>query len=333
MKNNGDGGKNDFGYACENEQCTGNDIPFSAIGNTLVRKIDFDGIRFLYGKLKFIRPIPVQVVNDAPYIVMFFSLAGSRDSYFTESNNRSSVGAGYHNLYYIPDDKFFIEPSQTDEENIYVQVQFTEEYFRRFTPADHSMLSAFVKKIENREFSLLSFGNMRITGEMYAILNDMVQCDKKGIIKQLYIEANALKLLLLQFDQCGPVTNRQQGKNVKQHDLEKFESVKEYLKENIAHNHSLTELSRRSGLNDFKLKKGFKELFGTTVFGYLHELRMSEAAELLRNEEITIAEIAECCGYAYVQSFCTAFKQKYGISPEKYRKKERPLQHSRSLFL
>ncbi|PZR20491.1 MAG: hypothetical protein DI539_10595 [Flavobacterium psychrophilum] len=333
MENNGHKVDNDFGCVQENEQYPGNEIPFSAIGNRLVRKIDFDGIRFLYGKLKFIRPIPVQVVNDAPYIVMFFSLAGSRDSYFTESNKRSTVAAGYHNLYYIPDSKFFIEPSATDEENIYVQVQFTQDYFRRFTPVDHSLLSAFVKKIDNREFSVLSFGNMRITGEMYAILNKMVQCDKEGIIKQLYIEANALKLLLLQFDQCGSVANVPKGKNVKQHDLEKFESVKEYLENNIAHNHSLTELSRRSGLNDFKLKKGFKELFGTTVFSYLHELRMSKAAELLRDEEKTIAEIAECCGYAYVQSFCTAFKQKYGISPEKYRKKERPLQHSRSLFL
>lgn len=308
----------------EQEQNQENGIPFSeSFGEARIKKIDFSGIRLLYGRLKFIKPVPVQVNNDSPYIEMFFSLAGSRDSYFMQSGHRSSLAAGYHNLYYIPDSQFYIEPSATDEESISVQVQFTEAYFKRFMPADHSLLSAFIKKMDDKEFSVLSFGHLRITSEMYAILNDIVQCEKEGIIKQLYIETNVLKLLLLQFEQCGEVTAAKEGNCIKKYDLEKFGLVKKLLEDNIAYRHSLGELSRKSGLNDFKLKKGFKELYGTTVFGYLHELRMVKAAGLLHEDVKTIAEIAECCGYAYVQSFSTAFKQRYGITPEKYRKKER----------
>lgn len=300
------------------------DNPLSgSFGETFIKKIDFSGVRLLYGKLKFIRPVPVQVINDSPYIEMYFSLAGSRDVYFTQSSHRSSVGAGYHNLFYIPDSNFYIEPSATEEESISVQIQFTEAYFRRFMPEEHSLLSAFLKKMDDKEFSVLSFGHLRITGEMYAILNDIVQCEKEGIIRQLYIETNVLKLLLLQFEQCGAVTGINEGNGVKQYDIEKYDLVKKLLEDNIAYGHSLGELSRKSGLNDFKLKKGFKELYGTTVFGYLHELRMTKAKEILRESERSVAEIAECCGYAYVQSFSTAFKSRYGITPEKFRKKER----------
>jgi AraC-like DNA-binding protein len=163
---------------------------------------------------------------------------------------------------------------------------------------------------------------LRITGEMYSILNDVVQCEKEGIIRQLFIETSVLKLLLLQFEQCGAVTKINEGNAVKPYDVEKYDLVKKLLEDNIAYSHSLGELSRKSGLNDFKLKKGFKELYGTTVFGYLHDLRMAKAQEMLRETERPVAEIAECCGYAYVQSFSTAFKNRYGITPEKYRKRE-----------
>lgn len=295
-------------------------MPASGLGDALIKKVDFSGIRLLYGRLKFIKPVPVRVISDSPHIEMFFSLAGSRDSHFVQSGTRASVGAGYHNLYYIPDDNFYIEPTADELESIYVQVQFTQDYFKRFLPEDHLLLEAFVNKMDKGEFSVLSAGHLRISSEMYAILNDIVHCEKEGIIRQLFIETNVLKLLLLQIEQCISVGEDK----IKQYDPEKFILVKKFLEENIAYEHSLAELSRRSGLNDFKLKKGFKALFGNTVFGYLHELRMVRAAQLLAEENMPIAEIAECCGYAYVQSFSTAFKRRYGTTPEKFRKKERP---------
>ena len=304
-----------------------NEISFSGdIGETLMKKIDFVGVRLLYGKLKFNKPVPVQVVNDSAYVEMYFSLTGRRDIYFTQSNQSSLVAAGYHNLYYIPDNEFFIVPSAGEEENISVQIQFTEEYFKRFMPEGHSLFSIFLNKINAKELSVLSEKHLQITTEMYTLLNDIVHCEKEGIIKQLYIETNVLKLLLLQFEQCESASIVRENNSIKQYDIVKLTGVKRVLEENISYNHSLAELSRKSGLNDFKLKKGFKELFGITVFGYLHELRMAKAKEMLLENIKTTAEIAEYCGYTYVQSFSTAFKQKFGLTPEKYRKQERPPQ-------
>ncbi|ALM47703.1 hypothetical protein AMR72_01580 [Flavobacterium psychrophilum] len=303
------------------EEIRENEISFSYdLGKTSFKRINFNGIRLLYGKLTFIKPVPITVHNKNPYVEMYFSLKGSRDIYFTQSKQRDSVREGYHNLYYIPDTEFYIEPSVNDYENISLQVQFTEDYFKRFLPIGHPLFSTFVEQIDDKELSILSHSDLQITPEMYTILNDIVHCDKEGVIKQLFIETSVLKLLLLQFEQYETTFVKKEYKSVKVYDIEKLQLVRRLLEENISDNHSLTELSRKSGLNDFKLKKGFKELFGATVFGYLRDLRMTTARDLLIGTSQSIAEIAEQCGYVYVQSFSTAFKSKYGITPEKFRK-------------
>ena len=289
-------------------------------GETLIRKIDFEGIRLLYGKLKFIKPVPVLVYNESPYIEMYFSLAGSLNIYFSESFEESFIATGCHNIYYIPVSGFYINPPILEEENISVQIQFTEDYFKRFIPEGDSLFHEFIRKIGKGEFSAINKTALQITTEMFTILNDIVHCEKEGILKQLFIETNVLKLLFLQFEQYGLANAIVNKTSVKLYDVEKINLVKDLLDNNISYAHSMGELCRKSGLNDFKLKKGFKELFGVTVFGYLHELRMEKAKDMLNNTIKPIVEIAEYCGYSYVQSFSTAFRKRYGITPEKFRK-------------
>lgn len=74
------------------------------------------------------------------------------------------------------------------------------------------------------------------------------------------------------------------------------------------------ELAHKCGLNDFKLKSGFKQLYGNTVFGYLGNLRMEVALRLLK-EQKSVRLVAEEIGYKNPQHFTAAFKKKYGVLP------------------
>jgi AraC-like DNA-binding protein len=89
----------------------------------------------------------------------------------------------------------------------------------------------------------------------------------------------------------------------------------------------LAELARLCGLNEFKLKKGYKEAFGATVFGHFNSMRMKQALLLLRNTDRSITEIAYETGYAHSQHFNRAFKKEFGISPGEARRSGMPAGH------
>jgi AraC family transcriptional regulator, transcriptional activator of the genes for pyochelin and ferripyochelin receptors len=91
--------------------------------------------------------------------------------------------------------------------------------------------------------------------------------------------------------------------------------AKEILSNNLDAPPSLSELSKKIGLNSFKLKKNFKELFGVPVFKYLQNQRMEKAYELLQGGNVTIQEAAWNVGYDSLSSFSNAFSKKYGFRP------------------
>ena len=103
-------------------------------------------------------------------------------------------------------------------------------------------------------------------------------------------------------------------------ETEKLHYLKKYLDANFLSEHTLAELSRYCLLNEFKVKRGFKLLFQTSVFSYLKRLRMDYAGNLLQKKGLTVDEVSEILGYEHAQHFSTAFKNYMGISPSAYRK-------------
>jgi AraC-like DNA-binding protein len=98
--------------------------------------------------------------------------------------------------------------------------------------------------------------------------------------------------------------------------------VAAWLETHLDANHSLTALARRFGINECKLKRGFKGLFGTTVFGYLRRRRMEYAATRLEGSNATILEIAEEVGYSNPSHFSRAFEEEFGCLPRDFRRRE-----------
>jgi AraC-like DNA-binding protein len=102
---------------------------------------------------------------------------------------------------------------------------------------------------------------------------------------------------------------------MKEEDVAKILLAKAIVEHNIQKPYSIIELSRKAGLNDYKLKKGFKEIIGYTVFGYLNHIRMEKAYKLLYNEKKSVNEVSFLVGYKNSQHFITAFKKKFNILP------------------
>ena len=98
-------------------------------------------------------------------------------------------------------------------------------------------------------------------------------------------------------------------------------AVRDNIEANSNNPYSLGSLAKQVGTNEFTLKKGFKSLSGTIVFGYLLEKQMMQARSMLLEEkDKTITEVSEQCGYQYASHFTTAFKRRYGILPSELRR-------------
>jgi AraC-like DNA-binding protein len=149
---------------------------------------------------------------------------------------------------------------------------------------------------------------------MKAILHDMKNNKRSGYMKRLYLESKIIELFMLQVEQAENVNNGKVHK-FKKEDLDKIYDAKLFIEQNMLKEFTLLDLSRMVGLNDFKLKKGFKELFGSTVFSYLSELKMDYAKRLLLDEKKPIYETAMILGYSEPHHFSAAFKRRFGYSP------------------
>lgn len=98
-------------------------------------------------------------------------------------------------------------------------------------------------------------------------------------------------------------------------EMDKLREARLIMKERLVDPPTLIELSRLIGLNDYKLKAGFKELYGTTVFGYLKDERLRQAMLMLQTGRVNVGEAACAVGYLNPSYFAEAFRSKYGVNP------------------
>ncbi|MEM9266039.1 MAG: helix-turn-helix domain-containing protein [Cyanobacteria bacterium P01_F01_bin.13] len=161
-----------------------------------------------------------------------------------------------------------------------------------------------------------SWLTIAMTPAMTIALQQILQCPYQGITKQLYLESKALELITLQLHQLNEDRSTA-STSLKLDDVDRIHLARDILIRNLDDPPSLLALAKQVGINSFKLKQGFREIFNTTVFGYLHAYRMEEARRLLQLGEMNVTQVALSVGYSHPGKFSAAFKKKFGISPKR----------------
>ena len=158
-----------------------------------------------------------------------------------------------------------------------------------------------------------------LTPRLWTVLQELQACPFCGRLKQLYMEAKLTELALLRlYEELSPQHCQAPAVlkvKITRQDRCKLEEAAEILCSRIQHPPSLHELSVLVGLNVNKLKQGFHWLYGTTVFCFLHSLRMRQAYQLLQETELSINEISDRIGFSRQSAFSAAFKREFGFSP------------------
>lgn len=157
--------------------------------------------------------------------------------------------------------------------------------------------------------------------EITQILKLILRCPYQGLIRQLYLEGKALELIASYFAHFAKSPPDSQSVKVKRQDFDALYQAKQILLENMHDPPSLAELARQVGINEHKLQRGFQQIFGTTVFGLLHNHRMEQARQLLEADQMTIEAVANTVGISHRGYFANAFRRKFGVTPREYLKR------------
>ena len=160
-----------------------------------------------------------------------------------------------------------------------------------------------------------------VTPHVGVILSQIIDCDVCGRLKDLYLEAKLLELIAVYLDEM--VCQRRDDMSelsLSKDDLFALNRAKEILDKTFVHPLTLSELSQKVYLNEYKLKTGFKQCFGQTVYGYVLEKRMELARLLIEQRRFKISDIAGMVGYVSTSHFITAFSKKYGVTPGEFTK-------------
>ncbi len=137
-------------------------------------------------------------------------------------------------------------------------------------------------------------------------------------IKELYIKGKVYELISLYFNKSTDADIEQCPFLVDEDNVRRIRQAKEIMISRMIEPPTLLELSKEIGLPLKKLKEGFKQIYGDSVYGFLFDYKMEHARKLLEAGKHNVNEIGLKVGYSTSSHFIAAFKKKYGTTPKKY---------------
>lgn len=157
-----------------------------------------------------------------------------------------------------------------------------------------------------------------ISPSMAIVLSQLFHYNLNPSIKNLYYKGKGYELLSLYFNRSEDPNAEQCPFLIDEENVLKIRKAKEIVITNMAEPPGLQELADQVGLNLKKLKMGFKQIYGDTVYGFLFDYKMDYARKLLDSGSYNVNEVGLKVGYSTGSHFIAAFKKKFGTTPKKY---------------
>lgn len=205
------------------------------------------------------------------------------------------------------------------------KVNSTDVLSFRFSPA---LLSQFVSSRQSNDSLSEDILNFRrrssftkilpLCGKTRMVIEGLLNHNYTDTLENIYINAQMQMLLLYSMDcmigdkeidtiSCKFLANEA--------DRDKIVKAREVLIQHIGEPITIKELSRKVAMNECYLKKGFKEMFGSTIFDFYQSQRMEHARYLLYEKGLSVTDVSMMLGYSSISHFSTAFKRHTGLKP------------------
>lgn len=158
------------------------------------------------------------------------------------------------------------------------------------------------------------------------LIQSFVQSFEKMILSKKYrndfLYFRCIELLAVLFENSRNEKMTESCKiRISEYDEMKIRKARDILISNSASPPTIPQLARQVGINELKLKTGFKKLYSDTIYNYLSSYRMEKAKYMLQSENKSVTEAAVEAGYSSFSKFSNAFRKKFGVNPSYFKSK------------
>jgi AraC-like DNA-binding protein len=242
--------------------------------------------------------------SRVPYKIGFCQKGNFQLNYRNENFTKSIQGGTNFIITPRPDSSLIaLKHIQTSFLYIFISPEFLDNYFN----ISDNELKIHLRKESQVDFLFMHGTN---TAQINLALSELFNDNYSGNLSRLMLESKTLELLTLFFHQFVISKNSFSSK-----EKDTFLDIHQFIEKNLYTTITVKQLSIHSGLNEHKLQKGFKIIFGSTVQKHIKKLRMQKARQLIHYGNSNVSEAAFSVGYSNLSHFASAFKQVFGVLP------------------
>lgn len=280
---------------------------------------EFDGIRMGHAISAFNTLTSFTATGTGADLVrLHIGLKGNYSFRYHQLDTDYHLIGGHNNILYSKDFDITVENRTLTLETF--GIQFPKDAFLRFTQNASDGLKRFADRLEAGTPAILSEQWGAVDPGIQQVVYQIVNNPYKGDLEAIFLLSKSVELLVLCAESCRLTVEKKEAFITSPADKEKILAVRDLINEKLDCPPNLSTISRTVGLNEYKLKRGFRQVFNTTVFGYLSEQRLLLARDYLLDTRRTAAEIGYQLGYSTPQHFNNAFKKRFGSTPDSIRK-------------
>lgn len=180
-------------------------------------------------------------------------------------------------------------------------------------------------KLTNKKDEVLAFKHPHSFTKIFPVcsrkrvaLDALLNHSYSGAMENIFVNAKVQELLLYSLE-CLIEEKEESGFACKfladESGRDRIYQAREILLRHIGDPITIKELSRKVAMNECYLKKGFKEVFGTTIFDFYQQQRMEHAKYLLYEKGLSVTDVSAMLGYSSISHFSAAFKKHTGLKP------------------
>ena len=250
---------------------------------------------------------------DSSFIQFHYCLKGSAKFNFNSGNYAFDISDEHVLLLYNPQTDLPLNLELSANSWVISLLISIEKFHSLF-----SLEANYIHFLSDENRDKKYYDNKPISPTMAVVLNQMINYNLHSSIKNLYLKGKAYELLSLYFNRNEDADIEQCPFLIDEQNVLKIRKAKDIIIAHMTDPPSLQELANEVGLSLKKLKEGFKQIYGDSVYSFLFDYKMEYARKLLSTNEHNVNEVGHKIGYSTSSHFIAAFKKKYGTTPKKY---------------